>query len=115
MDETGERDAYPHGPDGAGGLLLCSNALFSALLQRSGWAGTDEGVKVSWDRFIAYGRVWRMARWRSIWPASAIRGGSGPLVRRVQIANKKLIYETPAITNRKTEVLVKRVRWRKFV
>lgn len=112
-----ELDAYPHGPDGEGRLVLSSNGQLSAFLQRAGWAEADASVKVSWDRFIAFGGDWRLDDEKLVFElayASESRWIGKALIRPARIEKKKLIYETPPISNRKGETLVNRLSWRKF-
>jgi len=114
---NGELDTYPHGPDGQGRLVLSSNGQLSAFLQRASWAGTEAGMKVAWDRFIAFGGIWRLEDDRLVFDvayASESRWIGKTMVRPAKIEKKKLIYETPPVTNRKDESLVNRLIWRKF-
>lgn len=119
---NGELDAYPHGPDGEGRLVLSSNGLMSAFFQRAGWAGVDAGVRPSWDRFIAFGGAWRLEDEALVFDlafASEPRWIGRTLTRPLaqdaasRLDKKRLVYETPEVTNRRGERLINRLSWRK--
>src|SRR5262249_9171640 len=113
---NGELDAYPHGQDGQGQLVLSANGVVTGLFQRENWRHADPGVRVSWDRFLAFGGTWR---WDGQQLSYAIAYASEPkwigttMLRNVPCERKRMIRETPEHLNRRGDKLVNRLFWLK--
>lgn len=113
---NGELHAYPHGPKGEGRLVLSPEGEITAFFQREEWPKADQGVKPGWEDFMAFTGTWRAEYNQLIYKVTFASdpGWIGATRKRdVSFDGEVLVLESASEPNRRGEILVNRLRFRR--
>ncbi len=111
---NGELDAYPHGADGQGRLILTAQGAASAVFQRKDWGAVDVGERPSRDRFIAYAGEWRVQDGLLLLHisfASEPRWIEQTFARKPSFPRGAMVLESPEQINARGQRVASRATW----